>query len=107
MKFVSFSPPFTMAYSPSASATIDNYSNSSERRLADSSNSSKTHHAIPPFSATFTDQSMVTARKIYFKVLFGGSLALVVVMFAVFSIYWGALWKTPAHNLHGWVVVRP
>ncbi|THV04749.1 hypothetical protein K435DRAFT_714295 [Dendrothele bispora CBS 962.96] len=47
---------------------------------------------------------MVTARKIYFKVLFGGSLALVVVMFAVFSIYWGALWKTPAHNLHGWVV---
>ncbi|KAK0185224.1 hypothetical protein F5146DRAFT_1005834 [Armillaria mellea] len=28
-------------------------------------------------------------------------------MFCVFSIYWGALWKIPAHNLQGWVVNGP
>ncbi len=41
---------------------------------------------------------------IYLKILFGGCLAMVIVMFCIFSIYWGALWKIPAHNLHGWVV---
>lgn len=29
---------------------------------------------------------------------------MVVVMFGVFSIYWGALWKVPDHQLSGWVV---
>ena len=29
----------------------------------------------------------------------------VVLIFAVFSIFWGALWKIPAHNLPGWVIV--
>ncbi len=29
---------------------------------------------------------------------------MVLVMFCIFSIYWGALWKIPAHNLSGWVV---
>ncbi|KAG7441781.1 uncharacterized protein BT62DRAFT_982655 [Guyanagaster necrorhizus] len=40
----------------------------------------------------------------YFKILFGGCFAMVIVMFSVFSIYWGALWKIPDHNLRGWVV---
>jgi len=29
----------------------------------------------------------------------------VVLIFAVFSIFWGALWKIPVHDLPGWVIV--
>ncbi len=29
---------------------------------------------------------------------------MVILVFAVFSIYWGALWKVPDHKLIGWVV---
>ncbi|KAL0572822.1 hypothetical protein V5O48_009150 [Marasmius crinis-equi] len=62
------------------------------------------HEHITPFSASFTDKRLGLARSIYFKALIGGTFALTIVMFAVFSIYWGALWKTPAHALQGWVV---
>ena len=47
-----------------------------------------------------------TARSIYLKIVLGATSIIVVLIFSVFSIYWGALWKIPAHNLHGWVVVR-
>jgi hypothetical protein len=60
-----------------------------------------------PFSGHFLDKSpeAVTARAIYLKTLFGGVGALAVVIFAVFSIYWGSLWRTPHHALPGWIVV--
>ncbi|KAF9030543.1 hypothetical protein BDZ89DRAFT_1091563 [Hymenopellis radicata] len=38
------------------------------------------------------------------KILFGGCFAMVLVMFSIFSIYWGALWKVPDHQLDGWIV---
>ncbi|KAJ3753495.1 hypothetical protein EV361DRAFT_794479 [Lentinula raphanica] len=63
-----------------------------------------THPTIPPFSASFTDSNLKVARGIYFKTLIGGSVGLIVAMFAIFSIYWGALWKTPDHPLDGWIV---
>ncbi|KAK7462780.1 hypothetical protein VKT23_007364 [Stygiomarasmius scandens] len=91
-----------MAYSPEA--TINNDSNTSTQHFSENSMPSKPHHAIPPFSASFTDKNMAAARKIYLKVLVGGSFMLVIAMFSIFSIYWGALWKSPAHNLQGWVV---
>ncbi|PBK93451.1 hypothetical protein ARMGADRAFT_929201 [Armillaria gallica] len=47
---------------------------------------------------------MKASRSLYMKVVAGGTLAMTIVMFCVFSIYWGALWKIPAHNLQGWVV---
>ncbi|KAK7047305.1 hypothetical protein VNI00_006536 [Paramarasmius palmivorus] len=59
---------------------------------------------VAPFSASFLDKNVAVARKIYLKVLVGGTFAITIAMFAVFSIYWGALWKSPAHNLHGWIV---
>ncbi|KAF9261687.1 hypothetical protein L218DRAFT_869481 [Marasmius fiardii PR-910] len=62
------------------------------------------HEYIPPFSASFTDEKLAIARSIYLKMLIGGVLSIVIVLFAIFSIYWGALWKTPAHSLRGWVV---
>jgi hypothetical protein len=49
--------------------------------------------------------SISTARSIYLKIVLGATSLIVVLIFSVFSIYWGSLWKIPAHNLHGWVVV--
>lgn len=62
----------------------------------------------PPFSYHFRDKDhhMDIARSLYIKILGGGCFALIIAIFAVFSIFWGALWKTPAHNLSGWIVVR-
>ncbi|KAJ7347373.1 hypothetical protein DFH08DRAFT_159896 [Mycena albidolilacea] len=59
-----------------------------------------------PFSGQFLDKSpqAAAARAIYLKTVFGGVGALAVVIFAVFSIYWGSLWSTPHHTLPGWIV---
>ncbi|KAK0472580.1 hypothetical protein IW261DRAFT_1596748 [Armillaria novae-zelandiae] len=59
-----------------------------------------------PHSSQFLDKtpSIQASRAAYLKILAGGCFAMVIVMFCVFSIYWGALWKIPAHNLGGWVV---
>ncbi|KAJ7275932.1 hypothetical protein C8J57DRAFT_1177506 [Mycena rebaudengoi] len=59
-----------------------------------------------PFSAQFFDKSPAAAasRAIYFKTLGGGVAALSILIFAVCSIYWGSLWKSPGHPLPGWIV---
>ncbi|PBK96260.1 hypothetical protein ARMGADRAFT_989972 [Armillaria gallica] len=59
-----------------------------------------------PYSSQFLDKtpSIQASRSVYLKILFGGCFAMVVVMFGIFPIYWGALWKIPAHNLGGCVV---
>lgn len=46
------------------------------------------------------------ARVIYLKAYLGGLFLVVLAIFGVFSIYWGSLWKVPAHTLQGWIVVR-
>jgi hypothetical protein len=63
--------------------------------------------APPPFTAQFLDKSpeASAARAIYLKMLFAGVGALAVVIFAIFSIYWGSVWSTPHHTLPGWIVV--
>lgn len=62
----------------------------------------------PPrhFMFKFTDTSpeIKLARKIYFRIFGASGLMLIIAMFAFFSIYWGALWKTPVRNLDGWLV---
>ncbi|KAJ7453212.1 hypothetical protein FB451DRAFT_1342589 [Mycena latifolia] len=67
------------------------------------------HDAISsasPFSTQFLDKSpeIVAARAIYLKVVVGGIVSLAIVIFAVFSIYWGSVWRTPHHTLPGWIV---
>jgi hypothetical protein len=61
-----------------------------------------------PFSGQFLDKSpaAAAARAAYIKALFGGVMALCVLIFSVCSIYWGAVWQTPHHPVHGWIVVR-
>lgn len=45
-------------------------------------------------------------RKIYLATVVGGTVTILLIIFSVFSIYWGALWKTNthAHKMVGWVV---
>jgi hypothetical protein len=63
-----------------------------------------------PFSHGFFDKDPITskARAEYLKLLVAGAMLVSVAIWAVLSIYWGALWKTEelVHNLEGWVVVR-
>jgi hypothetical protein len=63
------------------------------------------HPKIAPFSVNFTDPRIAVARKIYLKIVFGGCIAVIIAVLAFFSIFWGALWKTPAHKFPAWVVV--
>ncbi|KAJ6496247.1 hypothetical protein C8R45DRAFT_1061837 [Mycena sanguinolenta] len=59
-----------------------------------------------PFSAQFLDKSQkaAAARTIYIRTLFAGIMAISLVIFGVFSIYWGSVWTTPHHTLPGWIV---
>ncbi|KAF5374176.1 hypothetical protein D9615_008810 [Tricholomella constricta] len=57
-----------------------------------------------PFSKSFFDKNNAVARAIYIKVLFGGTFSTILIIFAIFPFFWGALWKTPVRNLNGWVV---
>ncbi|KAJ7478944.1 hypothetical protein FB451DRAFT_1395560 [Mycena latifolia] len=46
---------------------------------------------------------MAAARAMYLETVFGGVTAHAIVIFAVFSIYWGAVWKAPEHTRPGWI----
>lgn len=61
-----------------------------------------------PFSKRFCqagDPEVTQARAIYLKTYMTGLFTVIVTVFAVFPIYWGSLWKVPAHPLPGWIVV--
>ncbi|KAJ7174352.1 hypothetical protein C8R46DRAFT_892399 [Mycena filopes] len=58
------------------------------------------------FAAKFLDKSpqVSAARALYLKILVGGVTGLSIVVFGVFSIYWGSVRTTPHHTLPGWIV---
>ncbi|KAF9006356.1 hypothetical protein BDZ89DRAFT_1095447 [Hymenopellis radicata] len=56
------------------------------------------------YSSQFTDASNARERAAFFKILVGGCFAVVVALLAIFSIYWGALYKVPDHQFNGWLV---
>jgi hypothetical protein len=37
--------------------------------------------------------------------MISGIIPLAIAIFAFFSIYWGAVWKSPVHTLPGWIIV--
>ncbi|KAH9978766.1 hypothetical protein BGW80DRAFT_1164876 [Lactifluus volemus] len=76
-----------------------------------SSSAPRIETARPPppwFTESYFSNEPATAaaRKVYHSILGLNIGILVLVIFSVLSIYWGALWQTPAHvhNLNGWVV---
>lgn len=62
--------------------------------------------AKPLYTSHFMDrtETMRESRSMYLKVIGVGVVAMIIVMFSIFSIYWGALWKIPERSLEGWVV---
>lgn len=50
-------------------------------------------------------QRLARARTLYFKTVIPGVSLVTFIILAIFSIFWGALWKVPAHSLDGWIVV--
>ncbi|RDB16010.1 Nitrosoguanidine resistance protein SNG1 [Hypsizygus marmoreus] len=77
---------------------------SSTRNSMSSVNHNQNPSTEIPFSRSFFDKNNAVARSIYLKIVIGGCFSLILTIFAVFPIYWGALWKTPVHNLNGWVI---
>ena len=60
---------------------------------------------VDPAMPKFWDEAMAVQRKVYLKIVIGGCVGVVIAIFAILSIYWGALWKSPVRPLQGWVVV--
>lgn len=90
-----------MSIRPSASSSTVNVN----ARVHTSPEKEKQPAASPKlFSNDFTDRELTAQRKEYIKSLVVGCFSMVILMFGVFSIYWGALWKVPDHKLPGWVV---
>ncbi|KAF8624718.1 hypothetical protein AX17_007049 [Amanita inopinata Kibby_2008] len=59
-----------------------------------------------PFTGSFFDKTPAAAagRAVYLNAIGKGTFMIMVVVLAVFPIYWGSLWKVPSGNLHGWIV---
>ncbi|PFH46702.1 hypothetical protein AMATHDRAFT_69276 [Amanita thiersii Skay4041] len=70
----------------------------------DTKNAPLTGHKSAPYSKTFWDKEMATARQSFLRIMIGGTVTTILAIFAIFPIYWGALWKIPDRNLPGWVV---
>jgi Protein of unknown function (DUF3533) len=66
---------------------------------------------LPWFTESYFSFEPATAatRKRYIIILASKVLLIIIFLLSVLSIYWGALWQTPAHvhNLNNWVVVSP
>lgn len=70
--------------------------------------SSNSFPALPPYQSNFFSRNatVAAARKQYLKILVGGIVMTTLAIFTIFSILWGAFYRTPAHNLPGWIIVR-
>ncbi|KAF8624681.1 hypothetical protein AX17_007012 [Amanita inopinata Kibby_2008] len=58
----------------------------------------------PTVPEPLINNELATARKVFLKVVVGGMVGVIITMFALFSIFWGALWKIPDHTLPGWFI---
>lgn len=84
--------------------------NSEKMHNGTSSHASESSSLIeppPPFTSHFFDktEAAAKARLIYYKVILFRTVIIVIALFAIFSIYWGALFEIPARSLQGWIVV--
>ncbi|KAF8878034.1 hypothetical protein CPB84DRAFT_1794502 [Gymnopilus junonius] len=86
-------------------------SHSHPHSLSQSNSNAKTNPShtppTPPFSNNFldkNDEALRNARRLYLKIYAKGTFAVIVTIFIVFSLYWGSLWKIPAHAMKGWIV---
>ncbi|KAF8184678.1 hypothetical protein BJ912DRAFT_853007 [Pholiota molesta] len=50
------------------------------------------------------DRALARAWAAYLKALLPALLLITFVIFGVFAVFWGALWRVPEHSLPGWIV---
>ncbi|KAF8906534.1 hypothetical protein CPB84DRAFT_1675500 [Gymnopilus junonius] len=79
-------------------------SGSGSETLTSSERSSQVVHLLYSTQFTHKSSAIAKARWIYAKILFQRTCLIVAAIFAIFSIYWGALWRLPARSLEGWIV---
>lgn len=67
--------------------------------------------SLPWFTESYfsSEPATAAARKTYILIIASKGFLIILLLLSVLSIYWGALWQTPAHthNLNNWVVVSP
>lgn len=56
-------------------------------------------------STTTSEAKLKQAFKTYAKILSAGTFLVIILIFGVLSIYWGSLYKIPARNMQGWLIV--
>ncbi|KAF9558183.1 hypothetical protein CPC08DRAFT_22756 [Agrocybe pediades] len=50
------------------------------------------------------DPAVMAASKVYLRMYIKGLSTVIFAIFAIFSIYWGSLWRIPAHSMRGWII---
>jgi len=51
------------------------------------------------------DPAVSRARNVYTKIIGGGITMIIIIIFTIFPILYGAFYKTPAGSLSGWIIV--
>ncbi|KAI0298606.1 hypothetical protein BC826DRAFT_998341 [Russula brevipes] len=100
------SPPRSRSRSPVKS--LGHTRRHRDTGLSSSKEAAEAKPPLPWFTESYISDEPATAvaRKIYVMILASRGVLLIVFLLSVLSIYWGALWQTPAHvhNLTSWVV---
>jgi len=59
----------------------------------------------PRFGFLDKSSEAIESRATYFKMVGGVTVMLILILYSLFPIFWGGIWKTPVRNIHGWIVV--
>lgn len=51
-----------------------------------------------------SNETIAAARKLYIRVFCGGVFSIMLLIFTVFALLWGAFFRTPTRNLFGWII---
>ncbi|KAF9030840.1 hypothetical protein BDZ89DRAFT_646755 [Hymenopellis radicata] len=81
--------------------TSFNSAHTEDKPVSPTPSSSRVRVGSPLYSDSFR---AAPGRVLYIRTLCAGCFAIALIIFGVFSIYWGALWQVPAHPLSGLVI---
>ncbi|KAF8920999.1 hypothetical protein CPB85DRAFT_1372252 [Mucidula mucida] len=72
--------------------------------MSETTSFNSAHAEDKPMSPTPSSSRVPPGRILYIRTLCAGCFAIALIIFGVFSLYWGALWRVPAHSLGGLVI---
>jgi len=59
----------------------------------------------PRFGFLDKSSEAIESRATYLKMVGGVTFLAILILYSLFPIFWGGIWKTPVRNIHGWIVV--